>query len=632
MERPGPPRGVLYLLLFGVALSFGGYHALEGDQAYRLPLLLHRQDPSLFARDPFVRAFDAFNPHAGSLALLDGLSRLVGLGAALFGLFAASFGLMCLGVDQLARAVWPEAPSRIGPVAIGLMLLTKGGNIGTNHLFEPMYLDRQLAYALGWVAWSLVIDVPKHRWWAALPLGAAAWIHPSLGLQMAAAMCATWLIILPFESSRIATVAAISAAGLAVLPGVASMIAQRSALTAGMAPDDLRLWAAYVQSPQHMIPHLWRRDQWLAALCFLAPAVAAAGGFRSAPPARRIVLIALGLIVGGLAISTLAIELLENLRLTLFQPFRMATTARGMALVLLSVHVVRLWDAGDAFHISRVLLIAAGLFDDLTIVVVTLAEVLHYATARFRPEAAGKVWVACLVAGSLYLNAHDPGAGHWRLLGALVVAPVVVRVRGRVAAWNPDFNRRRAVVLGLTLAWVVPLTAFALSRVALRENSTARSFRFRAVPADDAERLAVWCLDRTPRDALFVGPPGLKSFRLWAQRALAFNRAGSPYHAAGLADWSRRFREHVDFDGDSRRFAEAYLQGRYALESRYDRADAQRLADLARLQGADHVVARADLPLDEAGPLERLHAEGRYAVYRVRRPLIASHRPGPDSR
>ena len=78
-------RFVASLILLGLFLTFRGYRSREGDQAYRLPILLHQQDPRLFADDPFVRAFDRFNPHRGYLALLDGSSRPLGLSAALGG-------------------------------------------------------------------------------------------------------------------------------------------------------------------------------------------------------------------------------------------------------------------------------------------------------------------------------------------------------------------------------------------------------------------------------------------------------------------------------------------------------------------------------------------------------------------
>ena len=69
-NRPSahPPRQLLpYVVLLGVYLTLRGYHSFDGDQAYRFPLLLHQQDPALYADDPFVRSFDAFNPHRGYL-------------------------------------------------------------------------------------------------------------------------------------------------------------------------------------------------------------------------------------------------------------------------------------------------------------------------------------------------------------------------------------------------------------------------------------------------------------------------------------------------------------------------------------------------------------------------------------
>src|ERR1700712_5141962 len=121
-------RFLVVLAALGLYLTLRGYHSRDGDQAYRLPLLLHRQDATLFAGDPFVRAFDAFNPHRGYLALLDHAGRPLGLAAGLAGLFALTLAATAVGVDRLARGVWPERGARVGLVALGLVLLAKAGN------------------------------------------------------------------------------------------------------------------------------------------------------------------------------------------------------------------------------------------------------------------------------------------------------------------------------------------------------------------------------------------------------------------------------------------------------------------------------------------------------------------------
>ena len=55
-----------------------------------------------------------------------------------------------------------------------------------------------------------------------------------------------------------------------------------------------------------------------------------------------------------------SIERLGNLRLTLFQPFRMATVARGLCIVLVAGHVHRLWQLGGNTDRVRAALIAVG--------------------------------------------------------------------------------------------------------------------------------------------------------------------------------------------------------------------------------------------------------------------------------
>ena len=39
-------------LLLGLYLTLRGYHSFDGDQTYRLPLLLHRQDPPSMPMTP----------------------------------------------------------------------------------------------------------------------------------------------------------------------------------------------------------------------------------------------------------------------------------------------------------------------------------------------------------------------------------------------------------------------------------------------------------------------------------------------------------------------------------------------------------------------------------------------------
>ena len=102
---------------------------------------------------------------------------------------AHSFGGDAAYVDRLARAVSPVEKAYVGVVAIVLLLAAKAGNIGTNHLFEAMVLDRLIALALGWLAIASVVADPVHgRLRSIAAIGLAVWVHPSVGLQLALAL------------------------------------------------------------------------------------------------------------------------------------------------------------------------------------------------------------------------------------------------------------------------------------------------------------------------------------------------------------------------------------------------------------------------------------------------------------
>jgi hypothetical protein len=680
---PSPPRWLVYLLIFGLYLTLRGYHSRDGDQAYRLPLLLHRQNPALYADDPFVRAFDAFNPHRGSLALLDAVSRPLGLSAGLLVFFSTTFFATCAGVDRLARAVWPEAGPRVGVLAIALVLTAKAGNIGTNHLFEAMLLDRLIALALGWLAIALVVEDPARGWWRSAPaIGAAALIHPSVGLQLALVLAVTWFVWCAAEArtgvSGGLAARAVGALGLALVPGLAMILGEGARLLAGLSPDEFRLLSVELQGPQHMLPHLWRLPQWLAWGCYptlalltFAVPTGARGSRRaseafaarqeprpaddpslaswcvnarraSRPAARTRLALMLAVNLAALVLAWLGVEVLQDLRITLFQPFRMATLARGVALIALSGRILALWRGGGYFERPRAALLTVGLVGDWSLVVVTLIEVVVTAVKavevpRLQMQANGVTaalaGAAILVAGLRFLVRHDTESGHVSLLAALAATLVWCSVPSRVSAgWT-----RRRIAWAFVLAWLVPAAALVLEGAPLSESFRSTSWvrslvercRFLAVPADDVERLAAWCREHTPESARFIGPPGPKTFRLWSRRSLAFNRAGSPYHAAGLADWSARFRDHVGFRGSTEAFVRVYLADRHSFERRYETmSDAER-ATLAVRQGATHVVAAAPPAGMETrleGPLELLHVEGRYAVYRLRAPpTVARH-------
>jgi hypothetical protein len=622
-----------YCLILGLYLTLRGYHSLDGDQAYRLPLFLHIQDPSLFADDPFVRAFDVFNPHRGSFLLLGGATKILGLSAGLLALFIATFLATCRGIDRLGNEVWTGRKEIAGWVAVIDVLMAKAGNIGTNHLFEAMVLDRLMALAAGWLAISSVIARPERGWWrAALALALATLVHPSLGLQLATVVGAAWIVwALAWKQTGVSWALAargVGAAGLAVLPGLALNLPSGDALLRGLSPQDLWTLSVELQNPQHMLPHLWRMPQWLAWGAYLV--LAAVAWLRGAMPnrARVKVVILLVVVLVWLAGAWVAIEIAHNLRVTMFQPFRLATLVRGLALVLIAGRVADLWAGGGWFGKTRAMVIALAGTGDWSFVVVALAEVGVALAEQAGEQVARLVYGGLLGWGLCFLAQHDTESGQWPILSALALGLVARRLS--TDRWPvPDLRTlvwtRPAAVLSLT--WAVPLLAMLSGALPEKVSGAVYSgwplarglvahCRFVAVPTDDIERLGVWCRDHTPADSRFIGPPGPKNFRLWSRRSLAFNRSCSPYHAAGLAEWFGRFQDHVDLHVPPSAFVRRYVAGRHEIEARYDSLDETGLAALACRQGADHVIASTSLR-GQRIRLNPLHTEGAYTVYKL---------------
>ncbi|HZW34091.1 MAG TPA: DUF6798 domain-containing protein [Isosphaeraceae bacterium] len=676
-------RWVVDALILGLYLTLRGYHSFDGDQAYRLPLLLRRQDPSLYAGDPFVEALEAFNPHRGWLIVMDAVTRPLGLAPGLFVLFVLTFLVTCRAVDRLARAVWPEFAGRVGWVAVGLILAAKAGNIGTHHLFEAMVLDRLFASALGWQALAEVVWNPgKELWRPAVILGLATWVHPSMGLQLAMVLGSSWVIWSIVDQPKAGrpgkAMLSLAWLALAVLPGLAINLPRGATLLGSLSHEEFWLLSVELQNPQHMLPHLWRMPQWLSWTCYVVLAAlqlagwglghvsrtsraagAAAGAEETSPtwpPARRRLAIVLAIILAGLGVAWFAIEVLHQVQVTIVQPFRMATLARGIALILIAGRLVALCRSGGLMGWWRATLLAMGFLGDWRLVIVTIAELSISALQAIRLARAGRAWPrglevavfwGVLAVGLNFLGHHDTESGHLPLLVALGIGLLL-------GFWSRQPRRERSVRVGgrlgaslgvpaaLAAAWLVPLGALGAAAMpgdhpAARHvlvRSLVDRCRLAAVPLDDLERLALWCRAHTPTTARFIGPPGPKTFRLWSRRSLAFNRAASPYHAAGLVDWFHRFQEHVDFHGSPAEFVRAYLVDRHRFEARYQALSDDQRAAMALRQGAAYVVADApvvhDGPANSAGsvgPLELLHVEGRYAVYRVRAvELVQRHR------
>ena len=329
-------------------------------------------------------------------------------------------------------------------------------------------------------------------------------------------------------------------------------------------------------------------------------------------PAARLRLIAvLAVILVGLGAAWYAIEVFHLVRVTVFQPFRMATLVRGIALVFVAGRLVALWRRGDWLGRLRAILIAVAITGDWLLVVVCLAELAVSAAEAIRarlpwcarlavrrsPGSPGDARSRTEFSGAprhrVWTYTAPGGAGVWSGGGVVGVreeyrwlaapssalrAPSPRRGRGedrpgysqnqgdreksspspqRGEGWGEgptlflhQIGPKGMLAAALAVAWVIPLASLLAAAVPL-DHAAARHplvrglisrCRFAAVPADDIERLGLWCRDHTPATARFIGPPGPKTFRLWSRRSLAFNRRRARIMRPGWPTGSRGFR------------------------------------------------------------------------------------------
>ena len=204
--------------------------------------------------------------------------------------------------------------------------------------------------------------------------------------------------------------------------------------------------------------------------------------------------------------------------------------------------------------------------------------------------------------GLNFLAHHDTEYGHLPLArrrsdrrpGAGSDKPAATRGRDRAdvdLALDPP--RRRAI---LALAWAVPAAALCAAAIPL-DGALARSAfvrglisrcRFVAVPADDVERLALWCREHTPRvgavhraarpqdvPPLVAAKPGVQPRREPLPRRRAWPTG------------SLAFRTTSDFHGDAEEFVQRYLADRHGFEARYEQLERRRAGRPRRAPGCD---------------------------------------------
>ena len=613
------PASVLRLATaVGAVVTFGGYQSRVVDQCYRLPIVARMNDQALYVADPFVRAFDTFNPHWGYGRLLNTMASAIGLSGALFGLYVATVALTLASLWRIRRALAPALPAWSDWLVVAVFVLCRAGNIGTNHLWEDHLLDRQIGYALLWFALAEWLAGERRKAWSIpLAIGLTAIIHPGLGVLAAALWAGIFVAGLPFgETHKRETIRFLTILAVAMVPWAVAYLPQSKILAEGVDPALFWSLATELQGPQHMRPVHWRESQWWAAFAILA---AGLGGLVAARrDFARPAVIRAGLwavpIVLGLALATALVEIAHSLPVTMAQPFRLATPLRGLCLILLIPHLASLIRSGGIAGAARAGALILCLRGDRAFVAAVGVELVmtsfswlsrQFTNIERKP---GYDLIALSIAGfpaAWWLIRRDTADGEVLLLSgyltgaafALIVPRVGPRIAMRFSSGTNGFRNARAWRI-CAYAWAIPLASAVVGIADPAGESAicqalAGRWRIQEVPTSDVERLAVAARTTLPADALVLAPPRDKAFRHWSRRSVVVNVAGSPYQAKALADWAERLRIVAGEPCDLTDFARNWPENRVAWETYYEKAPASQLDAWATRFGATAIVTRA---------------------------------------
>jgi hypothetical protein len=204
----------------------------------------------------------------------------------------------------------------------------------------------------------------------------------------------------------------------------------------------------------------------------------------------------------------------------------------------------------------------------------------------FKLTVLGSLVLTCLAVGALVtalpagIRASLEGALEYRQLG-LAVAVALAVATGVLAASG----------VGRPGAMVQPLA---------HERS-------------DLARVEQWARGQTDRDALFVVPPTMDSFRTLARRSIVVNYKSVPFEADGLREWLARMQAVAPAPLPQRGTGFAL-----ALDSAYYASGAEDWARIASLFAPDFVITDASRMAAPASD-EVAFAAGRWVVYRMNR-------------
>jgi hypothetical protein len=558
--------GVVIAVGLAFALSYGLSFGVSNQNHYLLPAL-HRVDPGLLARDWLVTKTTHFHGAFGYLGWL--LLWIHRGGWAFVAMQIVVIAATCFALHALVDTLTSgEGALATYCLLMTLLFVTRTSSVGASYLTEH-YLQPSSLGALGMLAAGALFV--RGRWLASgVALAAGGLFHTSYLLLGGPLFFFAHLLL---GTRRVAPRAALQL----VVPAVALLTAAPVLLGVAGSPavEAARRITFEIRGPHHFLPATYERG-FLATLSWqmiglgslplvaeLRGASPGAGADPGRPPEEPR---APGARFGALFASYVALIWTGVLFSTAYFVPQVA-----------HLFVTRIAPFSDVF---AQLLFAGG-----------VVAVLRRPARLFAlPAPAAAACVAGLSGLVMYCANH----GH-RPLGSSVSAMAAVTI-GWALAWRAfDAVATRCARLGAlasALGWLPRFGVSLLALGALGAVGWDRTGDFAARsnmlspqgPGGGMKPVYDWIAASTPRDALFVTPPGLETFRLQARRAIIADWKAVPHLPDEVMEWYRRLE-----DVSARRG----FRGRHDLDAGYRSMTPERLTSLRNKYGADHALLEA---------------------------------------
>lgn len=592
------------LLLVPLAFFQLGYIYQGPNDALLEPWILRLSDPGLLARDWFANTIPH---HPNFVHFLAWISPVIPLPAATLAIQLLALFLALWMTQRFSARLFGDW--RVFYVAVFLFLRWGTDGLGGNSLWSdyPVPHNAALPFCLLAFYFSLS-DKPIG---AALAAAVATWIHVQLGpltmLVLGAEMLLRWALAQAgwstsseqpspvAEPQPTLTFARIAAAGAVYVIAVAPTLLRQWSLyvsaASPLSPRQFLALHAILRQPHHLIPSSWPITDFYRF--FLVLGIGALAVNWRDPVHRRVVawcgfILAL-CVVGTVFVETIPVKLIIKMQL-----FRMTVFVKFFAVLFVARFLVGMIDAKD--WAQRIFALAILAIQNFLFIGACAAMII--ALRRNRRWAWGLcIFGAGSAIGGALVSLTSAGFSHGLAL------PIAIAPRGIV------IGLVSLALLAAVLWWrarLLPVALLALV-VALRLATGMPYFTYDHPPLDDWYRFCLQVRASTPRDAVFITPPALGGFQMFAQRAEVADFKCTPSIERDLVEWHRRM---SDLAGVAELHCSGWPDCSAALAAGYSRLSEHAFLALARKYGAQYVVAsRLGLP-------EVLRV-GDFVLYRV---------------